>query len=411
MLTLTKKPNQVAVAPICPEVELLLCCARTHCNTATSDCIQLLLQKPIDWNHVIKIAVHHKVIPLLYQSLDNTCPEAVPHNIMTRLKQYFDSNAIRNLFLTNKLFRLLTLFEQNGIRAIPYKGPVLAASVYGNLTLRQFADLDILVHPQDKTEAGKLLVFQGYQPQSEFDWEQSFRHEDSHVNVDLHWAFTPECFPNRSVDFEDLWQRLESVSLAGQEAITLSPEDLLSVLSIQIAKDCWENRMQMSKLCDLNQLLRVDWALDWSKILERASESGSEQLLLLGLGLTNELLGTELPERIMQKIQTDIVVKLYVQQACKQLFSNTDSHRRAFGIYLSRVLVPGSSAVVVSSRSHLVRHFICFVITPTMADKSFLPLPKFLNFIYYLIRPIRLVGVLVSSEQEPTLSTFKSCTN
>ena len=32
-----------------------------------------------------------------------------------------------------------------GIAAIPYKGPVLAAAVYGNLALRTFSDLDILV--------------------------------------------------------------------------------------------------------------------------------------------------------------------------------------------------------------------------------------------------------------------------
>jgi len=59
------------------------------------------------------------------------------------------TNAARNVFLTNKLFEILNLFKKNDILALPFKGPVLAESVYGDLSLRQFVDLDILVHNHD----------------------------------------------------------------------------------------------------------------------------------------------------------------------------------------------------------------------------------------------------------------------
>ncbi|GAG91885.1 unnamed protein product, partial [marine sediment metagenome] len=84
-------------------------------------------------------------MPLLYQSLKKTCPEAVPDDTLEQLRAYFLTNAKRNLFLTGKLLRLLELLKDNGILAVPFKGPVLAESVYGDLSLRQFADLDILV--------------------------------------------------------------------------------------------------------------------------------------------------------------------------------------------------------------------------------------------------------------------------
>jgi hypothetical protein len=45
---------------------------------------------------------------------------------------------------------------------VPYKGPVLAAAVYGHLSLRQIRDLDILVHPSEVRPAGELLISQGY---------------------------------------------------------------------------------------------------------------------------------------------------------------------------------------------------------------------------------------------------------
>jgi len=48
---------------------------------------------------------------------------------------------------------------------IPYKGPTLALAVYGNLALREFTDLDILVQTQNVRQAAELLKDRGYQGQ------------------------------------------------------------------------------------------------------------------------------------------------------------------------------------------------------------------------------------------------------
>lgn len=328
-------------------------------------------------------------MPLLHQSLNNTCSEAVPQDILTQLRNHFHANAIRNLFLTNKLLKLLNLFEAQGISAIPYKGPILAASVYKSLSLRQFCDLDILVHSQDVIKARNLLISQGYQLQLDLDWEQHFLHEDSRVNVDLHWAFTPSHFPCRA-DFEDIWQRLESVPLAGKTAVNLSPEDLLVVLCVQVARDYCTIRAQLSKLCDIAQLIHFYQALDWGLVMEQANRLGSERLLLFGLSLTSDLLGTVLPDEVMQKIQTDLVVKLSVQQVRQRLFSEIDNPRSLFECYLIRLLPTECPPVRVSSNAHLVWHFLRLAIAPSEVDENFLPLPASLHFLYYLIRPIRL---------------------
>ena len=58
---------------------------------------------------------------------------------------------------------LLELFEQNQIPAVPYKGPALSVGIYGKLSLRQFADLDILVPEKNVGKATELLIDRGYQ--------------------------------------------------------------------------------------------------------------------------------------------------------------------------------------------------------------------------------------------------------
>ena len=46
---------------------------------------------------------------------------------------------------------------------IPYKGPVLSTSIYHDLALRSFGDLDILVHEHEVLRVLDLLVSYGYE--------------------------------------------------------------------------------------------------------------------------------------------------------------------------------------------------------------------------------------------------------
>jgi len=100
----------------------------------------------------------------LYRSLSRNAPELVSKANLERLRGDFRSNVQRNLLLTAELLRLLDLFAVHGIAAAPFKGPVLAASAYEDLSLRQFSDLDVLVNRRDILKAEGLLASQGYEP-------------------------------------------------------------------------------------------------------------------------------------------------------------------------------------------------------------------------------------------------------
>jgi len=62
---------------------------------------------------------------------------------------------------TLELLRLLDAFQQNGIREIPCKGPVLAEIAYGSLAPREFLDIDILVPRQEIFRARDVLIEEG----------------------------------------------------------------------------------------------------------------------------------------------------------------------------------------------------------------------------------------------------------
>lgn len=354
-----------------PEVELLLCCARTCIDSETAERIKTLLQEKIDWDYLIRTALSHGVMPLLYWSLNATCPEAVPKPQLAQLSDYFEINSQRHFFLTGELLKILNLLEAYGIPVISYKGPVIAASAYGNLTLTQFWDLDILIRKQDILRTNNLLVSQGYQLKLQLNWESRFAHDDSRAEVNLHWGITQR---KRLVpfNFKRLWSRLEPISLIGQKVLNLQPEDLLLILCVQVTKDCGlgqKNLVKISNICDIAELLRVNQGIDWLSVMEQAGRLGSERMLFLGLFIANDLLGTALPDEVLQRMQAHPVVKQLAEQVRQRLF-DTDG---IFNVAMS----------------------------PNSDDGAFLPLPA--NwFIYYLLRPIRIV-------KQYGLSLLKHC--
>src|SRR3989442_13911657 len=80
-------------------------------------------------------------------------PEPARRDLRPRARESAD----RNLRLTSELVRILDACSTHGVRALAYKGPTLAVLAYGDLGLRPFRDLDIVVDPAD-IDAGRALL-------------------------------------------------------------------------------------------------------------------------------------------------------------------------------------------------------------------------------------------------------------
>jgi Uncharacterised nucleotidyltransferase len=271
-----------------------------------------LVRLPLDWPALLGLAHRHAAMPLLYWTLSAVCPEDVPSPILQRLREQFEANAASNLRLTSELVRLLAWLEADGVPAIPFKGPALAAAVYGNLALRAFSDLDVLVRPADVPRAEATLVRHGYQPRLALTGvraaaarrlarEATLTRGDGRVTVELHWDVAPWFFAC-PVDLAGLWARQEPLALAGRTVSSLAAEDLLLVLCIHASKHVWA-RLQW--IGDVAELVRARPGLDWNRVRDHARRSGTLRMLRLGLRLARDLLGAGLPEAIDREIDRD----------------------------------------------------------------------------------------------------------
>ena len=59
----------------------------------------------------------------------------------------------------------MKLFEKYDIQALAFKGPTLAQNAYGDITLRQFGDLDILIRKKDRSRMVSILLNEQYIPE------------------------------------------------------------------------------------------------------------------------------------------------------------------------------------------------------------------------------------------------------
>lgn len=377
-----------------PEIELLLCCAHTDWNPLRDDRIRELLRQEIDWTYLLRTAGRHRIASLLYRSLNASYKDVVPKDIMGLLRAHFHANSQRNLLLAGSLLEILDALEQRQIPAIPYKGPVLATVAYGNLALREFGDLDVLVRKDDAMKAREVLSALGYNPpyrmtraqeaaSLKYDRQYTLMRDDGCV-VELHWTVTPRAI-YFLLDPEYLWKRAERVALGGRTVASFSPEDLLLILCVHGSAHLWE---RVGWICDIAELVRVLRNVDWERLLERASALNSKRMLLLGLVLASDLLAADLPERVLREARANAEVKALAAEVHRRLFSEDPGARELF---------EGSARWwfhfrMIERLQDKLRYCIHRATTPTLSDWELVQMPIVLFPCYPLLRPMRLGG-------------------
>jgi len=337
--------------------------------------------------------------PLLYWNLRMLPPEYVPDNVSNQLQHYFQRNSLRNLYLTRKLLRLLRTFEEHEIAAVPFKGPTLTVAIYGNLSLREFGDLDILIHERDVAKARELLVSEGYRPQYQltstqeaaflrYEREYTFVHRETRDVIELHWKIAPGPFPF-SLDTNGLWERFGQIPLGDSPVPTFALEDLLLFLCVHGAAHRWT---RLGWICDVAELICVYANVDWERLMARVSASGIERMVLLGLFLASDLLQAPLPESVARQARADVKVIELAGKVYERLLLTTEGPQE---IFEEEAHFQPFHLRAMERRRDKIRYCVRQATMPHLKDWVLYPLPAYLFPLYRILRPIRLIGKYV----------------
>jgi hypothetical protein len=370
------------------EKQLLVYCARPSLEASVAEKIRQLLNSAVDWDLLLSEATNHAVTPLLCRQLATVAPDLLDAARLGQLEEAARGFALRNLVLTAELVRIMNVFQSEGLQAIPYKGPVLAVQVYGDVALREFEDLDIILRQQDVAKANQIMTGLGYRPKIPgivsanarllAPGEYDYRDSSQRMMVELHTERTLRHFPVPA-DLDDLATRLVAVPVGGHDLKTFSPEDTFLLLSIHGSKHFWE---QLSWIADLAAFVQAYPRLDWDQVFRRAQSMRARRMVTVSLALALHFFNAS--HEIMTCVRDDTTADSIAQKIEDRFWAHSP-------------LELGAVARFHLRRQMLERTFdgwrysLRLATQPSDEDWSAMPLPNVLAPLYAALRPLRLL--------------------
>lgn len=311
------------------EINLLLDCARARADHAA---IQTRIRSGVDWRSFLALAETHRLSALAGRRLEDAAAAEVPPAVRDQLQGHLRRNTQRNLFLTGELCRVLARLEEGGVRALAFKGAVLAWWLYEHPGLRQFQDLDLLVDERDLAKARALLADAGYRPETEggvvkmipSGGQMTLLRDVPPAAIDLHWELAPHAM---DLGLNARWAlpRAMAVSVAGRRVLTFGTEDQVLLCAFHGGKHAWSN---LGWLADLAALIEK-CPLDWTRLLAEARRKALTRALLTGLLLVDQLWQIPMPAEIRGPMERDPAASFLAADARAHLF-NGSARRRLF---------------------------------------------------------------------------------
>lgn len=371
-----------------PEQNIILCIARRELGADQRARLRQLLQQSLNWDYLFATAQAHGLLPLLHKHLSKFA-DIIPGHFLSRLKRESVANSQTVLHLIGKQLRVYRLFKEHGIPVVIFKGPLLAEMAYGEISLRQAGDIDLLISRRNFDHARSLLESLGYAMYPQLTTAQLTSHLNNHCEiqfmrddwftvVDLHWNLAPRSFVFR-VEIDEVMSRLQSVCLAGTFVETFSAEDSMLYQSMHGAKHLWR---RLEWITALAETLRSSPEIDWEVLLDRAARAHATRMLGLGLRLIEQFSDVPIPSHVLKTIESDGSMQLMSQNIREQLFTTygaADSTET--NLYNLRIMDRKRDAIFSAVRA---------IFVPTLPDWQAVALPAPLHSLYYALRPLRL---------------------
>jgi putative nucleotidyltransferase-like protein len=367
----------------------LLCAIARYPSGDPTQQIYQLVDKVRDWDSLLRLAQEHRVLPMLFSRFANMGP-AVPPAAQERLQAEYHRNVFHCLANTVELISVLEAFDHERIPAMPFKGVVLAASIYHNLTARSAGDLDLLIHYNDLVRATVILQKRGYElktpvhpdktPAVPDHYEYHFERQTDGMVLELRWRLelTQPRF-RRNLGMDWVWPRRRTAIVAGTEVPDMNSETKLLVLCMHGSKHIWS---RLIWICDVAQLLNASPDLDWQEVIEEAKRSGLWRALALGILLAHRVAGAAVPQATLRRFESDTTARRLAQLIQDNLFDAPCSPPPGRMPYNVQLLGFEDRLKMLLSPDFL---------QPNARDRAAIPLPKSLYALYYLIRPFRIL--------------------
>lgn len=139
---------------------LIILCCRIHFKKTEIDNLNPFIgSNHIDWSDYIKTCRKHQISPLIHRIILKTkLPEEIQKKINNELNKY----TLQSFEQAKETERLIFLLKEKNIPVIPYKGTSFSKQFFGNISMRQSSDIDFVINSEDIPKAIEILEKDGF---------------------------------------------------------------------------------------------------------------------------------------------------------------------------------------------------------------------------------------------------------
>ena len=130
------------------EDRLIIAASRYPLAAGRNQDFKVLASVSLDWEYILRNGGRHGILPMLFQAINDAgARDRVPARSFEQLQMVYFSSLLNNRQLYQELLPLLDAFKEHSVPCILLKGGALCLTIYSDMALRPFGDIDIMVPP------------------------------------------------------------------------------------------------------------------------------------------------------------------------------------------------------------------------------------------------------------------------
>jgi len=320
-----------------PEDKLILSSIKINPSISELEQIDNLILEAKDWDYLIKTVIDRGIAPLLFKKLPSLKNRSlIPDIVQAKLQQTYYITISRGTLLLNYFQHIAKAFSNQGIPVVVLKGVYLSENLYHDIGLRQFSDIDLLVHEEDGERCLDILRNLGYRAVSALKLSEFVNSQFDTVH------YTPMVLNGVSIEIHiklhrkgekynlltsELWKNAVAVTVNKCNVLALEINDLLIHLCVHLDKHFQVGKVQFTCLSDITNVLNENEAgFDWGTFTASSQLYQSEEVVFKYIVLVNKYMNAPVP--------TDVIDKYN--------YLLTEDIEQLFFKYIKGLVVPGN---------------------------------------------------------------------
>jgi len=294
------------------EDKLILSSIKINPSVSELEQIDNLICEVHDWNYLTKTIIDRGIAPLLFKKLPSLKNSSlIPDAVQAKLQQTYYITISRGTLLLDYFQNIANSFSNQGIPVIALKGVYISENLYHDIGLRQFSDIDLLVHEEDGERCLDILSNLGYRTvsvlklsefvNSQFDTVHYTPMVLNGVSIEIHIKLHRKGEKYNLLTSE-LWKNAVAVTVNKCNVLALEINDLLIHLCVHLDKHFQVGKVQFTCLSDITNVLNEnEVGFDWGAFAISCRLYKSEEVVFKYIVLVNKYMNAPVPINVINK--------------------------------------------------------------------------------------------------------------